>query len=339
MIAAVAALLLSVGATQSAPRPPCTGEAAERLSFEQVMAGSERLLGQCVTIEVLAWGLSLYRDREGEYLAARTGLSRNPHRLGYYPFDDGSSPDALPRGRYVLTGIVMTCRALQDLLLARNTEPDLLPLAGGYCHRFGGAVIMPVARDPAPHEPELRFVGDEMRDRFGNLEPAPADWPALPRLRLAAEAFRAALAAGDGEKLRRLHGFHAAGADRETDLFVARMVSDPASPFADLRRSGVESEPAIFIESGPIRRSDIANDEEPAAWLCFCRTGDCGGLWPISSIDTAARDGRPYVCTYYRQNREDQGLSGTLTTWDEPDGSAERPESSAFRRQSESSRR
>ena len=194
---------------------------------------------------------------------------------------------------------------------------------------------MPAARDPVPQEPELRLVGDDMRTRFGNIEPAPADWPALPRLRVAAEAFRAALAAGDREALRRLHGFHGAGADRETDLFLARMASDPASPFADLRRSSA-GQLAIFIDFEPIRRSDAVHDDEPAAWFCFCRTGDCDGLWPISGIDAAVREGRPYICTHYRPDGE--GLGGTFMTWEDPDGSAERMES-AFRRQSDSSRR
>lgn len=330
MIAGLTAFFLSAAAPAAAEAPPCTRESAVQMTVEQVVARGERLLRRCVTVEVMAGGRSLYSGREGEYLAARVRRWSDPHRIGYYPFADGASPEALPPGRYLLTGIVMSCRALQRLLEARNDDPELFPMVGGYYHHYAGAVIMPVFREALPPEPEFRFVGEPMRARYGNLEAAPANWPALPRLRLAAEAYRRAILAGDREALRDFHDFPDEGVDPDIDMFVTRMASDPSAPFADLRGPGAGAL-AIFIEFAPLRRPVIAPGEEHGAWFCFCRSAECEGLWPISSIDAGAREGRPYVCTWHEPRYGAPDLTATFNTWEEPNAPVEQVRS-AFRR-------
>jgi hypothetical protein len=298
------------------------------MSVERVVAEAGTLLGRCVTVEAKARGRSLYSGLQGEYLAARHGaLDGNPYRLGYYPFDDGVSPETLLPGRYVLTGVVMTCVHLQRLLEARNTDPDFLPQVTGYCHQLSGPVIMPELRQRAPDVREERFVGEEARAHFGDIERAPADWPHLPRMLAAATAFRRAAAAGDRAALARLHLFDED--DPDAQLIYSHIASG-AGGF-DALRGPREPQLAVFVDLESVRRRAEEEGDRPAAYLCFCRIDGCDGLWPISSLDTGARDDRPYVCTFHEMNPGDGGLEETFVTLEDPFGAPE-PAASAVRK-------
>lgn len=48
--------------------------------------------------------------------------------------------------------------------------------------------------------------------------------------------------------------------------------------------------PHVFLEES---RSD---DSPQDLAVCYCRTDDCSGLWPIAMIDADANEYRPYAC-------------------------------------------
>ena len=303
MIANFAALLLA--ATQPAPAAaPCTAETAHRTTVQKIGEHRERWTGRCVTVAGVMTSVAMYDSVEGLYEAHRLRQDGNQdpaalrrHRIGLYSPNNEirgfrANADGLPTIR--VTGTVDTCE--QMAAAARAASPNAIVMMSGYCHYYGGAVVRAAVFDIDASRPHLRLIGEAARRRVGNLVFAPVSWPQLAELRNIGERFRAAIPAGDRAGLMQLHAFGDASNEHEQRLLGA-MLDDPASVFAQLRTDR-DRPMAIFVDRHEAERLRAGIlPEQPFGTICFCRTSDCTGRWPISSSDADNAPRRPYACT------------------------------------------
>lgn len=322
MIAALAFLLLSGG--QPVSRPP-VAEPCTRTSVEEIAAAPDSFVGRCVSVSGIAGRARLFGSVEGFYRDGRVdeGGSGRGH-VGLVGVD---GPAGRPNEDPVfldIVGRVATCGQLREVAVQAG-RPELVP---PYC-RFGLAPVILVGdQRPGSSRRIERLLCEENRRLLGTLELAPSDWDLLPQLRQAAERFRRAVAARDVAALREMHGL-AEDPFPDPEL-LPHILDEPDSPFAELR-DGSPRQLAILRRTDPGLREQARRDG--FAFLCFCRTGDCSGLWPISFDDAQSRPDRPFVCTYHYPSG-----SALLYTSVRP-GFLPEPAASAFRRRSESSRR
>lgn len=321
MIAALVPLLLAA-AQPGAPPPAREAKPCLPASVEEIAAAPGRFLGRCVVVSGVAGRALLFDDIEGYYRFGRIGQESQRSHVGLAGIDGpGGRPHDDPVFLRVV-GRVASCQEIRDVLNEAGRR-DLLP---PYC-QFGLSPLILVDRHEA--DPERRYerlVGEANRRLHGTLDHAPADWELLPRLREAAETFRRAIAAGDMAALIAMHGLEEASDPELLDYLLKR----PDSPFAELR-DGTVRQIAILLRTDPALEAQARRDG--LAFLCFCRTADCTGLWPISFYDAyQGRADRPYACTFHNP-----GGRGLLSTSVVP-GLLPEPATSAFRRPGDSSR-
>jgi hypothetical protein len=304
MIAIFAAALASLAQSDQVPPSPCEASNSTVTSVAEIAQNPARYVGRCVTVTAASSGASLYQDIDFIYLGRSPAPFSDAHgergRIGLYARDRQPSLRELARGgplRLTVTGIVDTCEAKQARIEAdfeRHREPDaiLLPSLGGYCHWFGGpfiALATYVRDESARYE---RLTGDEARRRVGDLVPATPETPGFDALRAFANEFAAAVRNGDRASLIALHDMQADRLSVDDRGAIAYLLDDPDSPFAALR-AGQGGAPALFA----IRGASEERDGGPSGVICFCRSADCAGRWPIASADAGNGPERPYMCT------------------------------------------
>jgi hypothetical protein len=294
MIGFLAGLLLLAQPT-SAPPPACTAAESIETSVTEIAGDPDRFLDRCVTVTGAMAGISLYSGREGMYLSHRFGPDGNyvpearVHRIGIDRQDLRALGLAYPQ-RTTVTGRVDTC----ERRYARIEAAGGMPLLGGYCHYHRGPTIVVDAYSVTEQRYE-RMTGEAARARFGDLAFMPQNWPTRRAAEAVIAEFLAALRDGDRAKLADLHEF-VDEENRHRQGVLFSMLEDPHSVFAGLRRE-VPLQTAYFVlaaEDGTLFGRDY---EGPSATVCFCRTADCTGLWPISLNDANNAPDRPYACT------------------------------------------
>lgn len=335
MILGLLSLALALVQPAEARPPACTAETAVRAAVTEITRRPDRFMGRCVTVAGPAGGTTIYSGVDAIYLGQIPGVVSGPAAtrglIGLYSDGNRLRMELAPeRGlaHLVVTGTVDNCERMRDRLGAaaqRERAGNILPIMmGGYCHWRGGPVIRiaSYARDPAVRYE--RLIGEAARARVGDLVMATPRTPGFGVLRDFATAFAEAMRRGNREALARLHDFRPGTRNPEDLALLAYLLDDPESPFASLRR-GIGGGPAIFVR----RNASIARDEGVSGVICFCRTSDCRGRWPISILDAAGRPDRPYVCTIVEPRNWERRGAG-LSTPVRGGGLAE-PARSAFR--------
>jgi hypothetical protein len=256
--------------------PPCNAATATRVSVERLAADPGSWIDRCVTVSGPAWGQSLYDGIGGLYLARRwRGAWR--HRIGLYRYRDDEEVEGVRE--VTVTGTVDACERIaagaeaenaveQARLDAEGKGERVITMLTGYCHYHGGA-----------------------RRRYGSLAVEPSDWAPLGRARRLAAEIRDALATGDRQRLSALSGEF--GADDEDLVYL---FDRPDSPFRELRDPRRRASIAVLVEETDHDGRPLQRRTDFNAFLCFCRKGDCDGLWPIVGFDTWNRLDKPYAC-------------------------------------------
>jgi hypothetical protein len=177
-----------------------------------------------------------------------------------------------------------------------SAGPDEILFVTGYCHYFDGAYVWMHELEQRRGKRFERRIGDYEREDYGDLAPAPLDWPHRAMVEELAARFLDALRSQDRERLARLH-FRDVGLEWEDDeAELLRFLLARGSPFASVRNAGTSPELIILVERD--RLGADAERDDYSAMVCFCREKSCAGRWPIASFDADNVRTRPYVCTH-----------------------------------------
>jgi hypothetical protein len=332
------ALVLLPAAQAGNPRP-CDADRAERATVAQIVADADAWYGRCVAVPALKEGLRLYAGVEAYYRAR--GRIADPAADPQAWSGVGLDNPRLLRGRIregfsavTAIGRVQDCEEMSAAVEA-SLGPDQIGWVAGYCHYSSGPVIwlreLRHVRRLAP----LRHMGERARAAYGDLALAPADWPHHEHVTGRAEAFLTALRDGDRRAFAELHD---GGVNLGRSHEAARFAFSPSSPFAEIARAEDPPQMSIFVDRAVQAENPPRRHDAVSATVCFCRSADCTGIWPIARIDADNRRARPYACTrltpYILLGRTEQ----IFITEQGERGLAE-PAQTAFRRRSESSRR
>jgi hypothetical protein len=304
MIAAFAAFIFGAMQPASAPSAAaCTASAAQRTTVEEIAAAPEQWAGRCVTIEGPASGTTIYSGIDGVYLAHRGpggrahGRAAARHRLGLYSRDSALRARfaGSPAVHLTVTGTVDTCARMQARADAARGDEIYVGSLGGFCHSFGGAVVHASTWVADPSRRYRRQAGEAARQRIGTYAPMPADWPHRPALEAFARDFLQALRSADREGLAALHGEDARSDEGGT--LLPALLRERGGGWADIRRQAFP-QAAIFVTAAEGGGAAPPLADQPEGLICFCRSGDCAQLWPISWGDADNAQERPYACTF-----------------------------------------
>lgn len=332
LICVCAALLASALPARAAgedERPrPCTAAAAVPVTIQQIMADREAWHLRCVRLTAMSDGLLLYTGVEGYYRSSSHRPSDGSHDR-WIGLDNSRLLPRIPGDRFsevTIVGRVQECetmRAIADQALG----PGEIGWVSGYCHTATGPVIWLTAVSRVRALEAVRHTGDWAREAYGDLDFAPENWPHRRLVEARAEAFLRALRSGDRSAFAELHG---GGRNRRNSEAAVQLAFAPGSPFAETARNGAP-QMAIFVGRHDAADRSHEREDFSAARICFCRTSECAGLWPISRSDADNRPERPYVCTALTANVTTGGSHQIFWTDRELRGLSE-PASSTFRR-------
>lgn len=291
-------LLAALLALAAAGEPPCDQDYSVPADVRRMARNPEAWIGRCVRLRGYVVGTMFYADAEGAYAGAAyvDGGDRNRRNdgwLGLYLRGDRSP--ALRRG--TVTGRVHDCqRDYASLWVWAEMDSGVVDIGmNGYCALRSGLNLSGAHfRDEGPAW-FRRPMGAAARARFGDLDPqGPGVEPPAEVVALA-DRFLAALRAGDGaamEPFVEVWSGDAPDTPSERAAFRAYAAGEGDSPLRPLRLAAAAPQRAYFSRRRP--GADGA-DENP--WhVCFCRTADCAGRWPIHSADATAGRSRPYIC-------------------------------------------
>lgn len=334
MIAPFLAFLAA--ANSPAPEATCSFANAVPADVRQMAAEPGRWLQRCVRLEGYVDYNRFYSDVGGyySYLASNYGERRNDGWLGLYPRRRYGFGGPMRRGSVV--GIVHDCET--DRARAEAEAPDTLVMMTGFCHYRYGLVLMPAAFRRGPEAEFTRQLGEEARRRFGDLQTESEAGAAPPEVRALASRFVAAVATGNEPVLNELVSFSREGEETAARRAAARrafLLGGGTSHLSVLRRASGAPQSAFFRQ----RTSASVGEYPYRGWhACYCRTADCTGLWPISHFDATADSSRPYLCINMFNENDPRLAPGSIAITRGAPYPIE-PESSAFRRHSDSSRR
>lgn len=284
-------LTLALLAAQSLPA--CTPERATRTTVEAIAAEPARWLDRCVTISGIANGVRLHANVDAIYRFSRLGADGNPVpadrklHVGIDRQELRANPKLRARAtRIEVTGTVDSCQRRSQRII----DAGGIPFLGGYCHYFKGPTIVVTRYSISPQQ-YTRLVGEDARRRVGSLVEPPQDWEWRDELETVGHDFAAAVRTGDRTRLAELLSY---GAPLEGER-IDTLLTGPA--YRQMREGRVgKVKLLVRAVNGRFESGIASSDGHTFAHLCYCKTADCEGLWPIASIDADAGADRPYVC-------------------------------------------
>jgi hypothetical protein len=287
--------------TVTAQATKCSARNSERVTIPQISADPQKYRGRCIAVEGVMQRASLFESVDGLYLQPPDIL--NPASNGLRIGLDNISRHFSERYRHVsILGRVQDCETVRSCVHASAAEGEVV-MVNGYCHYFNGPYVfvhdLELRRGPAFE----RRMGDYGRDGYGDLGPAPEDWPHRATVDALASEFLRALRSNDRERLAGLH-FRDVGLDWKDDetALLHFLLSARDSPFASIRTSQTPPERVVLVERlrewRPQREGSSGNElSDYTATVCFCREKSCTGRWPIATFDADNIPARPYACT------------------------------------------
>jgi hypothetical protein len=295
----------------------CRAAYAKPATIESVQADFRAYVGHCVRLRGLAVRDRLYASREATLEPDSPLDEKAAHSIVIYPTDVEGRP---ARAAWVeIVGTLASCAdahaAVQAMMAA---HPDSIMMVTGYCHTSEANYIRPVSIRVVDDVPVPRLTEAEAPPEKRPLVEAPLSASGRAAHVAAARALVTAIAQGDEATYRRL-----TQPDVQDDLDRLNGGPAPSSLRGDLRsahRAFVRERKRrpSFLEVAPpqerqqrvfVDRQDLGSDDDFGEYLtCWCRTGNCGGRWPVSRFDADNRPERPYLCV--RTNGFVLGLSG-----------------------------
>jgi len=290
LLSVSSSILLAASAASS-----CSARVAEPATVRLIAENPLQYEGRCVAVDGVMRGLMLYGDVDGIYL--RPTESGTPSSSGAQLGLDNLRWLSDEYRHVSIVGTVGDCENVRACVRAA-AGPDEIVMVSGYCHYASGAFLSVQRVRARRGKPLERQMGMAARADYGNLEPAPPDWPHRAQVEGFADAFITALRAKDRAALAAMH-FGNVGEPEEPDVLDFLLLRSK-SPFAAIRTSSIPPQRQILIERLPLdwtTEDDVHNDDDNyAATVCFCKESDCAGRWPIAAFDADNLPTRPYAC-------------------------------------------
>jgi len=270
VFSAVAALALWSGAgAQNVPRSSvCTADNSVKAEAAAIAASPAEWMGTCVVVDGLYSDERVYRDVDAIYGVTNASVGGYIDGLGQLP--------GAWRGSFV--GRVSDCAEAEETLLAAQLRSPGISLHGRVlgCSKADGPFLMFMSTTGEfdPSGVKRRLPGG----KGGDLELAKQDWPHLGAVMQKAQAFEAAMRAGDAVVL----------AGVLNDAYRTQLLLDGDDSSLSVLKKGRGS-PTIFVDR------DTGADSV-AAEACWCGQRACEKLWPVDSRDADNQPGRPYAC-------------------------------------------
>jgi hypothetical protein len=286
-------------ARENAAPARCTRQNSQEASVPQIAADPEKYVGHCVAIEGVMQRMFLFESVDGVYLQPPDPI--NPASGGFRLGMDNISRYFSERYRHVsVLGRVQDCESVRAAVAAAESG---FAMVSGYCHYFNGPYLYAKSVQFRSGRPFERRMGAFNRKDYGDLEPAPGDWPHRARVEALASEFLRALRSKDRERLAGIH-FRDVGLewkDEEAEL-LRFLLRSGSSPFASIRTSQAPPQQIIMVERYrlyPTQEESLSPDEvaDYGAIVCFCREESCTGRWPMATFDADNIPARPYACT------------------------------------------
>jgi hypothetical protein len=314
---ALALSLFAIPAAAAAKGDTCTSARAEPASITAVQKDYPAWAGHCVRLRGIAFDRALLIDREA-MLESRDDFGKQLQRSLVI------LPGSIWRKRGPLlveiVGTIGSCKTANDWADAEEQRSGEIIMIGGYCHTSLANFVSPVAVRILSRAPILRFVEAEVPPAERPLVEAPAGLAGLNDHVAAARAMAEAFAARNETAFRRLfspdvqHDIETSGGDTRSDE-VREGVREAHAAFLALTSRGGAF--ATFIPAGHpqivlLERAelDFAKEDRgaPSGYLvCWCKTAECAGRWPVLLVDADNDPARPYLCvrtatyTIYRE--------------------------------------
>lgn len=266
--------------------------------------------GKCVTLRGIAVGIRLYADREATIEPPTAPWGEGVRRsIVLYPrsgFSFGRAPRLVD-----VVGKIGSCKAQNDIVGAMQVaSPDQIIMVSGYCHTSLEAYVEPVEVRRLSSDSITRLSEAEVSADRRELVDAPADLPDLAKYVASARELAAALATGNELVYRRLrypevqddidklNGKGAPGwlrsrmREARADF---RAIGGLRRAFAAIHPLGARSQ-RILLDRRNLQAFH-EDGEAPAHFIvCWCRTADCAGRWPVRAFDADNMPDRPYLC-------------------------------------------
>lgn len=273
----------------------CSAANATRTTVAAVAKNPEKWNGRCVKVTAILYGNWLYENVDGLYELTRKHIdpTSNGLRLGV----DDQRPDAGDSGdlhETTIIGRVQDCEAVRAMI-DRATPDGSIVMVHGYCHYYNGPYLWVVSLKQGPYRPFERQTVRKSAT-YGDLVPAPADWPHRATAEALAAHFLAVLQARDEAALARMMTPAPDGSpDGDTLAMVRFLLHVPSSPFVDLPAQGAPRTVILvgqYLDDGALKTETGSY----SSLVCFCLKPECAGRWPIAAFDADNRLGRPYAC-------------------------------------------
>lgn len=309
-------VLSALGAAQAADDEPCLDpkvsscsiQNSEQASVPQIAAHPEKYWSHCVAIDGVMEGPFLFESVDGVYLRPRQGLdpSSSGFRLGLDNLQSHVSDDYWEdRRRHYqhvsIIGRVQDCETVREAVHASAAAGEIV-MVSGYCHNRDGAYVWVNDLHFRSGRPFERRMGSYERPDYGDLQPAPEDWPHRAQVHALAREFLTALRAQDRARLGQMH-FPEDGPDWDADetAVLDFLLTNRKSPFARLRANQTTPQQIVLVARLPLdwtaADAELADASDYSATICFCREASCTGRWPIATFDADNVASRPYACT------------------------------------------
>lgn len=308
-LAAAAFWMLVPTASIAAPAARCVAARAEPASIEAIRSDYPAWRGRCVRLRGIQHGRRLYVDRRA-LIEPFPGYGEQVRR-SIFLYGLGRRRDTSRPKRVEVIGTLGSCGDQNAALAAMQADrPDEILMLSGYCHTSLEDYIEPVARRVLSSAPIPRLIEAEVPAGDRALVDAPADTPDLAVHRDAARALVAAVVAGDEAAYRRLRrpevqdevdklGGKPAPAWLRAELREghAQFIASAAlrKDLAAVRRLATPER--VMLDRDELEASREAGNGPPGIFtICWCRTADCAGRWPVAASDADNGPARPYVC-------------------------------------------
>jgi hypothetical protein len=298
----LAASILFAALTTGANAADCTWAKARRATVPEIAAHPDKFEGGCWIVDGVLKAPFLFESVDGVYLAPKE--FDDPTSSGFRLGVDYRKIRFEGYRHVSILGHVDDCETLREAIYASAGENEIL-MVTGYCHYYNGPHLHVQDLKRRSGRPFHRQMGSYERRDYGDLAPAPADWPYRKMIEDQAVRFLTALRGNDRTTLLNVH-FRDVGLrweDDEAEL-VRVLFTRRNSPFAKLRQSTSTPQRLVLVERVPPDLDDEGVDapgfqtDDYAATVCFCVEADCTGRWPIASFDADNDPARPYACTH-----------------------------------------
>lgn len=310
-LAAILLWIMVPAASVSAPdrKSACRSTQAQPATIEAIRSDYQAWRGKCVALGGIAVGVRLYADRQAT-LERKGNFGEEVRRsIVLYPrrrIRSGREPRLVE-----VVGRIGSCKVQNDIVGAmQEAHPEQIIMVSGYCHTSLETYIEPVVVRVLRSGPITRLLEEEVPEDRRELVDAPAEFIGLALYLSGARTMADALATGDEETFRRL-----VRPDLQDDIDKLGSKSPPGwlrsalrevhSEFTShkaLRRSFAAIYPLgtrpqrVLVDRADRDAFRTTGDVLSHFVVCWCKTADCTGRWPVRAFDADNHPNRPYLC-------------------------------------------